>query len=634
MTTTMVYRYGLAYPHEEADRVFDQFRCAHRYRNELVAIERGRRAAERAALGTGAAALADLEAAVIAANSAVEAALAAIRKARASARKRAETAPHLQALQTAKATAKAARAALRAARAAVYDDPRTVAVRDVIGERALALRRGARALSGLAKLGPHYGAWGTYQLVEAATSASFGQLKLYELDATTPCDPRFRAYSGDGAVGVQIQGGVPIAAVLAGECPQLRITAPDERAWHKLPGNGRAQMARHARHGELRLRLCTDAAGTPIFGAWRLDMHRPLPAGAVVKAATVHRRKVGAYAHWTLELTLETETAPAIAATVGGAVAVDLGWRQFPDGSIRVGGWADEHGARGELRLPKRLVEQLHEPEAIRSKRSTQFDLVQLHLVDFLATSEVPDWLREATKTLQAWRSPRKMERLLATWSEQRFPLDAWIYAKLEAFVVADRAYWTMETRRREASIGRRLDLYRTFAATLAAQYDTVVLEQFDLRKLARRPAVTDAAQNETARANRQLTAPSSLRTAILNACRARGRTCPAMPAVDTTRECPACGDVTDRDAASDVVLACAKCGAHWDQDVEGAAPVLLARWRERPGDAKVLGSARKSEKSADAKEDSESRRERVRRKRQEKLERMERARKDLGISV
>jgi hypothetical protein len=634
MTTTMVYRYGLASPHEEADRVFDQFRCAHRYRNELVAIERGRRAAERAMLGDSAHTVAELERAAAAANAAVDDAYAVIRKARAKVRKRAETAAEVAALKAAKEAAKAARAALRDARTALRDDPRVAATRDVLSERALALGRGARALSGLAKLGPHFGAWGTYQLVESAASDSFGELPLYEPDGVTPCDPRFRGFSGDGAVGVQIQGGATAEAVLAGECRQLRITAPDERAWLKLPGNGRAQMARYARHGELRLRLCTDREGTPIYGAWRLDMHRPLPPKAVIKTATVHRRKIGAYARWTLELTVETTVAAALPAARGGAVAVDLGWRLFPDGSIRVAGWADEHGNRGDLRLPKRLVEQLHEPEAIRSQRSMQFDLVQLHLADFLAYAKVPEWFRAATTTLKAWRSAAKMARLLGEWSENRFPLDTWIYAKLEAFVHADRWYWTTETRRREASLGRRLDLYRVFAATLAAAYDTVLLEQFDLRAFAKRPAVTEAAQNETARSNRHLIAPSSLRTAIVNTCRAKSRACLAVPAIDTTRECPACGDVSDRDAAADVVLRCAKCDAAWDQDVEGAAPVMLARWRERPGDAKVLGGARKSEKSADAKEDSESRRERVRRKRQEKLERMNRAREDLGISV
>jgi len=39
---------GLAAPHQEFDRIVDQMRCAHRYRNTLVEIERGRRAAERA----------------------------------------------------------------------------------------------------------------------------------------------------------------------------------------------------------------------------------------------------------------------------------------------------------------------------------------------------------------------------------------------------------------------------------------------------------------------------------------------------------------------------------------------------------------------------------------------------------
>ena len=46
---TLVYRYGLLAPTLEADEVAAQMRAAHRYRNTLVEIERGRRTAIRTA---------------------------------------------------------------------------------------------------------------------------------------------------------------------------------------------------------------------------------------------------------------------------------------------------------------------------------------------------------------------------------------------------------------------------------------------------------------------------------------------------------------------------------------------------------------------------------------------------------
>ena len=48
LTKTLVYRYGLLAPVAGADVVEAQLRAAHRYRNDLVMIERGRRAAVRA----------------------------------------------------------------------------------------------------------------------------------------------------------------------------------------------------------------------------------------------------------------------------------------------------------------------------------------------------------------------------------------------------------------------------------------------------------------------------------------------------------------------------------------------------------------------------------------------------------
>lgn len=45
-----VYQFGLMDPVQNASIVVEQMRAAHRYRNDLIAIERGRRAAELDAL--------------------------------------------------------------------------------------------------------------------------------------------------------------------------------------------------------------------------------------------------------------------------------------------------------------------------------------------------------------------------------------------------------------------------------------------------------------------------------------------------------------------------------------------------------------------------------------------------------
>jgi hypothetical protein len=49
---TRVYQYGLLPPDQNHHLVREQMRLAHRYYNDLIAIERGRRAAEREVLGS------------------------------------------------------------------------------------------------------------------------------------------------------------------------------------------------------------------------------------------------------------------------------------------------------------------------------------------------------------------------------------------------------------------------------------------------------------------------------------------------------------------------------------------------------------------------------------------------------
>ena len=629
----LVYKYGLAAPHEHYDRILDQMRAAHRYRNTLVEIERHRRAAERALYAELGPQLAALTLAVEAAEKELQAALDEIRRVRAKTRKRSETEEMRQRLQIARDSKRQFALSLREARRQLRESPEIIAGRDRISELSLGMVRGARALSGLARSGPHFGAWGTYQLVEEAAQKSFADLPLYALDGVTPNDPRFCRWQGEGAVSVQIQGGASLQDSVSGDHPQLRLTLPDERAWLKMPGNGYCARKRLARLGQLALCLGTDAEGARLYGLWRLDMHRPLPDGAQIKRATVHRRASGPHGHWSLELTIECPEARRVLPERGGSVAIDIGWRQV-DGQLRVAGWMDDTGASGELRLSEPVLRALREPEEIRSRRDSGFDMEILRLTRWLGAFEkLPDWLRQETLSVRQWKSPGRLASLRHKWADQRFAGDEIAFASLEAWATADRHYWEQESRRRDASLRRRRDLYRVFARQMCDQYETIVLEQFDLRVFAKRAEPLTVAENEVARSNRHLAALSELRQAIMDCASRSGRAVAQMPAHDTTRACPVCGLVEDRGAAASIRLAC-ECGAAWDQDVTGAPTILLARWRERPGDAKMAGGARADAKDSDSEGKPEGRRDRVTRMRKEKVARMDAARKEGGMSA
>jgi putative transposase-like DNA-binding protein len=736
--TTLVYRYGVPAPHENADLVHEQMRLGHLYHVTLAHIERGRRWAERRARSAASAELAAAESELVGIEGAIDWLASEIRQTRKKDRARTETAPARERLTAARALAKEARARLYAIRnryASQCKECRkqkseenpcphaTVEARvlraqlDAIDEQANVLYKNARDHSGLF--------WGSYQIVERAHRASCAA-PLYDKDGITPHDPEVpRRWDGSGAVGIQIQSTNPLTVegALAGEDSRLRVRAspwPEEwlagatlaarpprrtdsvvgagargrRPPGTLPGFTRCRAckeldrqrpcphaatlhtpgvtrcrdcdrqpcphavpdvpapatrpdgtpagwvrARAARHGEVRLRVDSDAAREPVWAAWRLDYHRPLPPRARVTWVAVHRRVRGPHAEWSLCLTVDlaASTDGPETTTDRPSVAIDVGWRLMGDGSIRVAAWHDSLGRSGELRLTADDVRALRAHEVVRSERDRAFDLCKLQLKRWADTyMYTPDWLREEVRTIHSWRNPGRLVSLLNRWENPKrdgipTPRDAAEDAALQAvraWAMGDRARWAAEEARRVWGLRRRRSKYREFVAQMTETYGVVVLEQFDLRKIAeRKPTGADSAENEVARSNRQLASVSDLRDCLVSAAPRRGCTVAAVDAARTTSTCPACGLVADRDAAARVRLTC-ECGHEWDQDRDGAAPMLLGRWVEHPGDAKIVAAARDDGKDAEDKAKKSERWARARRMGTAKKARVASARK------
>lgn len=672
--STVVYRYGLAAPHEGADTVREQMRRARDYRRALVAVECERRTAARAALTDLAPDVAIAEAVVVGTNAACAWLGAEIALARKVARKRAETAPMRERVARARAILRDHRGALfaareryasqcRACRAAKSEavpcphatpEARRLRSRlDEVDEQATARAKVTR--DGLKMY------WATYLLVDRAMQASRGA-PLYEKDGVTPHDPKYKP-SPSEAVAVQVQSTRPLTVrgAESGTDSRLRITPPPwPEEWlaanrvdpatpspphARLPGqrpDGSPAPASRAdgtparwahdhacRHGELRMRVGPE--DDPQWAAWRLDRHQSPPPGAQVRWATVVRRARGPHAEWSLHLTVGTGLGSAPAPT-GKQVAVDVGWRVIGD-ELRVAAWRDSDGQSGELRLTAKDLCALSAADSVQSIRDTRLDALRARLRAWIKAegSDLPDWLREATATLHAWRAPKKFVRLLRQWETEGAPSPTdgarAAYDDLAAWAENDRHRWAEQEHRRAWGLRRRRDKYRVFAAKLATAYDVVVLEKFDLRKVAEHRAVgQDEVENEVARGNRQRASVHELRDAVENAARSRGRSAVAVDAVDSTRTCPACGLVEDRGQEARVVLRC-ECGHEWDQDRDGAALVLLSRYRERPGDAKVLVAARDGSNQSEQQSKKGDKWARAKRMSAQKKSRMETAR-------
>ncbi len=624
----LVYRYALATPHENYDLVEAQMRAAHRYRNVLTEIERGRRAAIRL-IESEAGDMPAVMAALTRARTNREAAVEAITRHRAKSRKRDEPAELRMAAKAARQAERDAAHAFRELRRVLAEDPKVIAAKDAIGERAKELLHSAREHCGVY--------WGTYLLVEDAANAAFGDTGLYGIDGQ-PSDPRFARWVGEGEVGVQIQGGMTTQEATSGEDTHLRIKLPDERAWLRKgrpPGFTRRDFEQLARHGQLSMRVGSEDDRSPIWATWRMDMHRPMPESSTIKRATVHRQQMGPHYRWYVTLTIDVVAKPRASCAGTGTVAVDVGWRVVGD-ELRIAGWQDETGARGELRLSARDIAVLRAPEQMRSDRDKRFDVARARLLGWIRENRAicPPWLIEAAATMHVWRSEARMVGLWRHWSVERFGGDERAFGALDGWRARAHHEWAVESRARDQALRRRREKYRVWAAQLATKYDTIVIERFDKRDVAVKPTADmqptqDAeqiARDEGARSNRVLAATSELCQCIVTAGRSRQCAVIAMPCEDTTRTCPVCGLVESRDAAAAISLTC-ECGARWDQDVDGAPSVLLARWRERPGDAKILAGARKDENASEPGEKKEGRWARAKRLRGEKEARMAAAR-------
>ncbi len=581
MSSVRVFRYGLLRPTAEADRVREQMRLAHAYRNTLVHIERGRRAAVRSAMSAYSD-LAALEADLRAAEEARRVASLAASAERSAGRTRSVSEAVKVALADAKTNKRAASEALFARRAAVREDAVLAAEVKRINEMANELQKNARAYCGTY--------WGSYIPVEEDMQAA-RKAPLY--DGAEPNDPHFVRWNGEGRIGVQLQGGLDAEDVW-GASRVLRIDPVDDKAWHRGAGS------RLAKRTVLHLRVGSEEGRAPLWARFPMVMHRPLPKGSRLKKATVHLHKVGPREEWSVSLTVELSEALVARPAGNGAVAIDLGWRQRPEGALRVAYWVGDDGQHGELALSGWDVSGLTKADSLRSIRDRNFNTARSTLTRDLGLlpDPLPVWLQKATQTLAQWRSPARLAALARRWREARFPRDDEAYRALEAWRYQDYHLWTWEANQRRGALLHRREVYRCFAAKLARIYQDAVLEEFDLRDMAVRDPDADKADNETARSARHLAAVSEFRGAIEQAFVGHHH---KAETPFSTLECHPCSHVNAFDAATSIEQTCASCGATWDQD-ENAARVLLARWkRERSGGDENTGGARDPETKASA---------------------------------
>ena len=563
METTRVYQYGLLAPTANADLARAQLRAAHTFRNHLVEIERGYRYALR---------LLTVDLPEVSEVKRLEELMLEVKAeaddVRVKGRSRKLTPEVKLKLGVLKSALKDARAAARDARRVQAQDPAHILAREELKERRKAMMKAAYDISGL-----H---WGTRALVVDAHEQSCKTTPIY-------ADPPFRAWRSVGRhrMGVQViwQTGKP-----ARPESQIQIveSPTEDKRTGRSAGNRRV----------LRLRIGSNEDRSPVWAEFPMVMHRPLPPGARIMQAAVSMTIEGPRERWTVEVTIRM---PVQKPSHGiGTVALNMGWRQMESG-FRAAYCVDQLDNEFEFRLPAEVIGQLEKADSLRSIRDREQNTMATRVLDAVRGCDKPTWLTERLQYAHSWRSFTRWYALAKAWKDRRFDGDESAYSILEAWRYQDFHLWQWETAQRRKGLNNRREHYRVFAAGLARKYDTLLIQESGLERIARRPDITDEEWvNERARHNRFKGALSTLEMALKNAFISRGGTVHVFSATNNTQRCHHCREVCNFDAESRVMNTCQHCGETWDQD-ENNCRNLWARFSENPGDAETLSPARAS---------------------------------------
>jgi len=437
---------------------------------------------------------------------------------------------------------------------------------------------------------------GTYLLVESAMEAS----KRAALG-----DVRFVAYNGEGRIGVQLKH-TSIAGIREGESNFLRLEAA--RAPTKPGVTHRPDI-----YQRVWIRVATSADRKPVWAELPVKIHRGIPADAQIKWAWILVRRQGPRRIYSLQLTIESATALVSVRCGDGSVAMNLGWRKTDQG-LRVGYCVGSDGTEQSIECDAKSLELFAFCDSLRSISDRHFDATRAEVKQWREASgrlTEPEWLNDALEFMSHWRSHRKLARVARNWVAEAIEPDllrslwtAWrterIGAKLDLFCPLeefegwapvraldpserfalwlewwrrkDDHLWAWEANERQHAIRRRKQAYRLTAIDLAKRYNTIVIDDTDLRKMADL-SKAGGELPEVARHQRMMAAPSELKAQLLEVFGKDRAT--KVPAKDNTALHAGCGGRMSEEPSM-LHLRCTTCGAVADRDANNCENLLI----------------------------------------------------------
>ncbi|MEE6140412.1 hypothetical protein SKC41_29375 [Mycobacterium sp. 050128] len=442
--------------------------------------------------------------------------------------------------------------------------------------------------------------WCTFNDVVAQHAGAVKRLRQQRItrpDATL----RHHPFDGSGTIAVQLirrRGDPPrspaIVASLDGKYHNyFQLPWIDPEVWNQMS----ASQQRRAGRVVARFRYGRSADGPMLLVELPVQQHRQLPADADITGARLTIRHTPAGLRATLNVSA-TVPDPDTRRT-GPAVAVHLGWRRGADGIIAAT-WRStralnipedlcavvvaETTRTGRLVVPATLNDAFARADQIRAQRGQATRALQLSLVTWLAEHgpiddpRTPGGVLDAA-TVEHWRGAAKFHALARAWAMAP-PADAEsIAALLLRWQRRDlKLRRGPDLGQRRHAIAARDDLYRRFAAMLASQAKTLVLDDLLLPELTAASVPRPRAAHKGIAAARSVVAPGRLRTLVTTAAKREGCAVREVGRFGLSRiHGDGCGYENPADARyQSATVHCDGCGQDYDQD--HAATALMLR--------------------------------------------------------
>lgn len=599
---TIVFKYGIPgpLPAETLDPLVAQIRLAHNLRNDLTEVERNH--ADRVAeVWSRHPDIKNAQEELEQAQAQAEEALQAVKKDRQRSRSSKAQPASEAALTEAAARSKEARKRLKAAKEMYYAQ-----FKEQMEEAGKVKQAEVKALYGVYTERGLY--WASINDVIAHHKTRVKKVQDARKQGR-PADYKFLAWDGTGTIAIQ---------------PQRQNSDPPRSPWLLAEGGGKWRNVFQLspwvdpnewgalKHSEQRRQGLGYAMAR--IGAGDSEqllripvrVHRMMPLAADVALVRITRRRIGN--DFRMHMSVTARIPKPAPRTEGPLAAIHLGWRLLGDGSIRV-------ALACGMKVPERS--DLRELGVIRPSTGGYEVIIppswkfvhdrpgHLHGQRDTNLLALRKWLREYLE-----RYPQAAEQLctpadVAQHSSQRFyalAVERLRYARstdglpdylegafqhMAAWLKQDDHLLAWEANERDQIIGRRNHAWAVLAACLTDEAAAVVIDEWQIAPLARRPQPgdEDAAIQPAASANRVLAAPGRLREQVVKAAARRGVQV-MVPGDDLPRGHHKCGRPLSGERDREIMMWCQECGVMVDQDHNRL--MNMVEWAKGKRDAPV----------------------------------------------